>query len=661
MPIATDNSHTGHSVQVNQLPKRVSNIPRPTKQLLEQQQLNHASKPLTDILPRTPAAKIINNQNLNKPERRALAPKMTQQQDVDPEVAVLELTPFCRQPIVNFGQVEVGTSQCKTVVLRNSQQTQQQLFVITFPKPVKGLYIDATEFLIAGRTETSVSIAWTPKSIGSIRETITLQDINRMPRRIVVLGTAFKPLPDAPRSVRSTHRSMYRFNRMPTKLSPTKTHRKLTQERTQLVFSPASKRAIPKLHDKGENKPLTKLVHDSRRRHSALMVRKILSQYDTTMATRIQSYCRMVLAKRQLSQLHQRKDAIIKIQSFVRMFLVRNKLFNEHKAATTIKAYWKMYLARKKYLDTRKSLICVQSHCRVVLARRELARLKSLHVMIVRMQARARGVICRRGLLRELRERRDALTKIQSYVRMILARREYNQLQTKHNAVTAAINIQSFFRMILAQREVAALRRSHRAATVIATYWKRHVARERYLKARESLICVQAHWRGVLARRELTRLKLLVKLIVRIQSYGRGVILRRGQLRQLRERRDTVIKIQSYARMIKVQRDFAELKARHKAATAIKAYWKGYVVRRRYMGARGSVIRLQSHWRGILARQEFVRLKSLVAIIVRLQSYGRGMIFRRELDHSIRALHNCQSRAIAERIGASYQRLCAID
>lgn len=609
--------------------QRVSNIPRPTK-LLGQQHVNHASKPIANILPRTPATKIINNQNLNKPERKTLALKSIQQQECDPEVAVLELTPFCRQPIVNFGHVQVETTQSRTVVLRNSQQSQQQLFVITFPKPIKGLYIDATEFLIAGRAETSINIAWTPKNVGSIRETITFQDINRMPRRIVILGTAYKPPPDIPKPPKSIHRSMYRCNRFPTRLSPNKSNRKLDQARTQLIFSPASKRYPPKLQDGAENNLLTKLDHDSRRRQSALMVRKILSQFDTSMATKVQTYCRMVLAKRQLSGIREESNNVVAIQSFFRMILARRDfevIRTRHRAATKVKAYLKMCVTRTRFLEMRQSATLIQARWRGILARKEMTRTKSIVALIVRLQSYGRGMMIRSGQLRQLREQRDTVVKVQSYIRMILA-----------------------------QRDLEILRNKHESATKIESYWRMYIAMKRYSKVRDSVITIQAFWRGTVVRRQQARLKSLLGLIVGLQSYGRGMIIRRGMLRHLREQREAVISVQSYARMILVRRHFLKvLKIRHESASIIKAHWKRYIARRRYLRLRELVICVQARLRGNMARRELDRLKFLAAIIVRIQTHGRGMITRKRLERSIQALHGCQRRAIADRFDTSQE------
>lgn len=632
MPIAKETYRQPQKAALSLLPRRTSNIPRPTKQLIVDKQLNHASKPLKDILPRTPANKIFNNQNLMKSgshnNNKIVHSKY------DPEVTVLELTPFCRQPIVNFGRVQIGTTQNRTVILRNSQECQQQLFIITFPKPIKGLYIDATEFLIAARTETSVTIAWTPKNVGGIRETITFQDINRMPRRIVVLGSAYQPQPEVPKQqVRSKPRSIYHFSGHS---KSNKSPQKINHERSQLVFSPAAKRAAAIKADSNVSakEPLTRLLHGTRRRQSALVVRKILSKFDDVKATKIQSYWRMVLAQRTYKSLR-----------------------SQIKATTTIQSYWRMFVARRKYQKTKNSIIVLQNYWRMLLAKRTYSTLRSRNNAAIKIQSYWRMCLSRQRYL----ETRKSIIVVQANWRMLLARREYSTLRSENQAaitiqshwrmfvarqayiatLNSIIVLQSHWRMLLAQRSFITLRSQNQAAIKIQSYWRMVNSRRRYLQTRNSIVSLQTHWRMLLAQRRYRILKCQSQAAITIQSYWKMFVARQRYL----ETRNSIVTVQTHWRRLLAQRRYAILRSQHQAAIKIQSHWKRFVARRRYLRTRESIVVFQAHWRGVLARRNLARLKALVETIVGLQKYGRGMILRRRLERSIQALHNCQSMA----------------
>jgi hypothetical protein len=497
--------------------QRLSNIPRPVKQLVVETNtgISHASKPTLDRLPlQTPSKDP--NRTRAIPQDDNPKPKLPDM-DSDSELAILELVPFSRQPMVNFGDVKLGTTKIKYVLLRNSLEIQQQLFVKSFPKPDKGFYMDATEFLIAPNTEICVALAWTPKMVGGLRESITLQDVNRMPKRIVLMGTATRPKPE-PSLSKSTRNIPRLFRR-----SPNKINRQMRQERNKLIFSPRNTQV----------KPLTKLQSPSpEKRHQ--LVRKILSQHDGQMAIKVQCYWRMVLAKRQLDRLKRQHRMAIKIQAYYRMVLAKrqlNHLKMQHRMAIKIQCYWRMVLAKRQLNSLKRQhrmATKIQSYYRMVLAKRRLDCLKRQHRMATKVQCYWRMVLAKRQLDHLKRQHRMA-TKIQCYWRMVLAKRELNRLKMQHRM---AIRIQAYYRMVLAKRQLNHLKMQHRMA-----------------------IKIQCYWRMVLAKRELNRLKMQHRMAIRIQAYYRMVLAKR-QLDQLKMHNRMAIKIQAYYRMVVAKRRY---------------------------------------------------------------------------------------------------------
>lgn len=89
----------------------------------------------------------------------------------------------------------------------------------------------------------------------------------------------------------------------------------------------------------------------------------------------------------------------------------------------------------------------------------------------------------------------ESIISIQRWFRSILQRQKYLHLRQ------AAIVIQSFWRMSLAQKQVHFRRACfHGAAITIQAGWRMYTARKKYLQIRHTIILLQAHVRGKIAR-----------------------------------------------------------------------------------------------------------------------------------------------------------------
>lgn len=578
-------------VENTRLPnQRNSLIPLPTKQPVPRGRttgLSHASKPSMNIIPIITPAKelrlgrrplplpLSQNNSQQIPPNKAVSP------EISSEVAILTLMPFARQPTVDFNEVPVNSVAIKYVAIRNSLDVEQQLFVKTFPKADKGFNIDATEFLLAPRTEIFVAISWKPTSLGNVRETITFQDINRHPKRIVLTGSAV-PV----KSIKSIPRICARRN---ARISPCKLNRMIKQEKP--VSKPVSK-------------PLTNLIFASRRRQSAQIVKKILSQRDDVVATQVQSYFRMILCERELSRLKEKKDLQIKTD-----------------AAKLIQSHWRCILARRKYIAMKHASIMLQSYWRSRVAREELKRLKAIS------QTRAKAAIV-----------------IQSRWRGIIMRRRYVSIRN------ASIILQSCWRAKVARIELQRLReytqRKKLATIFVQSRWRGRVSRLRYLALKNASIIIQSYWRSRVAQKELQRLKEISRAredaARLIQSRWRGFVLRRKFIAI----RHTIIGIQSCWRSkvarIQFQQAKSDLQIRINAAKLIQSHWRCILARNRYVALKFASIRLQSYWRSRVARKELQRLKSIMRTSIGLQAYGRGYLTRYRLKRSIEALNRVQ-------------------
>jgi flagellar biosynthesis regulator FlbT len=262
---------------------------------------------------------------------------------------------------------------------------------------------------------------------------------------------------------------------------------------------------------------------------------KLLIQrfHDEQMATRVQSYWRMILERRQFEQLKaDRENAAIVLQKHYRALQARQELsylkrlklliqrFHDEQEATRVQSYWRMVIEKRRITQLKaereSAAVTIQKHCRALLARRELARLRYI-----------------RQLLRE-----QMATRVQSQWRMVLERRRFEQLKVDRE--NAAIVLQKHYRALQARQELAYLKRlklliqrfhDERMATKIQSYWRMVSERRRFLKFMATRQCaaivLQKHCRALLARRELARLRRLNLLVLWFQCKSRGYLYRR--------------------------------------------------------------------------------------------------------------------------------------
>lgn len=562
--------------------------------------VSHASKPSTNTVLSTPS-----NKNLASARRGASLSQSSKMEDLnvcEPEVPFLELVPFGRQPTLNFGDVEVGSTKIKHVGIRNIESTQKQVYVKSFPKGDKGFDIEATEFLLAPRSQILIKVAWTPSSVSSVRDTITLQDMSRLSSRVIMIGRSFRP----------EQRTTTRTSRFTTRL----------QAKRHAVTPRASPSKLgPKL-------PLTRLNISSQRRQSAQIVSLInMPQKRLQAAVIIQTHWRRYQAVKRFNQL---RDATIIIQKHLRRALAERELRKLialqrtlEKSAVCIQTCWRSYTAMKRYNKLKQSTITIQKHLRRVLAERELKRMKDQQVVL------RKSAIC-----------------IQTCWRRYIAAKKFYRLRK------AAVIIQAHRRRILAKRRLALLKAQHealeRSAICIQSHWRRSIALKRYNKLKASTIIIQKNLRRALAERELSDLKAQRRAqensAVRIQSCWRTYV---AMTRYNKLRESTVI-IQKHFRGVLARRELSRLRVRRqtleKSAIRIQTNWRRTIASKRFNELRHAAIVIQTYRRSVLAKRKLNYLKCrrrfMQDMIVFIQPYCRGFLFRSRLDRSIKAIQH---------------------
>lgn len=100
----------------------------------------------------------------------------------------------------------------------------------------------------------------------------------------------------------------------------------------------------------------------------------------------------------------------------------------------------------------------------------------------------------------------ESIVCIQRWFRSLLQRRKFLQQRQ------AVVTLQSSWRMCMAQRQVHHRRACfHGAAITIQAAWRMYVARRDYLKLQQSIVLLQAHMRGKLARTRFEQSRNVVK------------------------------------------------------------------------------------------------------------------------------------------------------
>ncbi|KAI5059574.1 hypothetical protein GOP47_0025893 [Adiantum capillus-veneris] len=141
------------------------------------------------------------------------------------------------------------------------------------------------------------------------------------------------------------------------------------------------------------------------------------------------------------------------------------------------------------------------------------------------------------------------------------------------------------------------------AAKVIQRRVRTFLAQRELKALRKAAICVQARWRGKMARKQYERLKREAAAI-QIQKHVRGWLARKSY----RKVRAAAIVIQAAFRGMKARKEF-RFRKETRAAIKIQTTWRGYKARSDYKKLRKATLTIQCIWRGRAARKELKKLK----------------------------------------------------
>ncbi|KAM4773142.1 abnormal spindle-like microcephaly-associated protein [Cyanocitta cristata] len=411
-------------------------------------------------------------------------------------------------------------------------------------------------------------------------------------------------------------------------------------------------------------------------------------------AIRIQrQYRAFCLGKVQRKKYLELKKSVIILQAACRGMKVRQDLKTMHRSAAIIQSYYRMH---KQQRDFRKWLLATRQIQQWFRACKERdAQVHNYTVVknaVLCIQAAFRGMKTRR-LIRTMNE---SAVIIQRRFRTFLERKRFLSIksaavviQRKYRAtklgkiqrqkylslLNAAVIIQSAYRGFVVRKKV---QKMHQAATVIqamlrmrkiyASYQALRLAsviiqqryrayregkreREKYLKLYNSVLVLQAAYRGMKTRCFLKRQHEAALTIQRnYRMYRQYCHYRRVQWaaqliqRRYRAHRLRKIAVRHYTSLKKaatcIQRAFRDMRARkqqremHRAATVVQKNFKAFRERQRYLSLKAATLVFQRRYRALtLARQHALEYQSLRKAAILVQAVYRGVRVRRSLEH----------------------------
>ncbi|XP_066411924.1 abnormal spindle-like microcephaly-associated protein [Molothrus aeneus] len=382
----------------------------------------------------------------------------------------------------------------------------------------------------------------------------------------------------------------------------------------------------------------------------------------------IQSYYRMhkqqrdfrklVLATRQIqqwfrackerdAQVHKymiMKNAVLHIQAAFRGMKTRRLIKTMNESAVIIQRRFRTFLERKRFLSIKSAAIVIQRKYRATkLANIQHQKYLSLLNATVIIQSAYRGFVVRK----KMQQMHQAATVIQAMVRM-------HKIYTSYQALRLA--------SVIIQQHYRAYREGKRE-------------REKYLKMYNSVLLLQAAYRGMKTRCFLKRQHEAALIIQRnYRMYRQCCHYRRVQWaaqliqRRYRAHRLRKIAVEHYTSLKKaatcIQRAFRDMRVRkqqremHRAATVLQKNFRAFRERQRYLSLKAATLVFQRRYRAlVLAKQHALEYRSLRRAAIHIQAVYRGVRVRRSLKHMHSAASTIQAAYRMLRDRRAYQNM----
>ncbi|XP_046339131.2 abnormal spindle-like microcephaly-associated protein homolog isoform X2 [Haliotis rufescens] len=361
----------------------------------------------------------------------------------------------------------------------------------------------------------------------------------------------------------------------------------------------------------------------------------------TSAAVRVQSWWRMLVSRQRFVSLRQ---SVVVIQAWVRGWHQRKDLMRQRKAALVIQSFyratratreartryqvmigaamaiqsgWRSYVIKKQFSIMRRSAVKIQSKVRMVLAMKRYHNLKHACVLL---QRRYRANKMGQCVKQEFVQTKSAVVTLQAAFRGQRCRKQYQKTKM------AAVKIQSHVRMVRAMKKYHNIRN---ACVLLQRLYRTHkvgqCVRQEFIQTKSAVVTLQATFRGQRCRKQYQKTKMAA---VKIQSWVRMI----HAMKKYHTFRNACIVLQDHYR----------------------AYKKGLCVRKAYQNTRCAVVTLQAAFRGQRCCRQYQKTKMAA---VKIQSCVRMYQDRCKYRQIVQAACVLQRRLRALRAGQLDRRV----
>ncbi|XP_021053288.1 abnormal spindle-like microcephaly-associated protein [Mus pahari] len=108
----------------------------------------------------------------------------------DPSPPVLLLSHFCAVPFLCFGDVRVGTSRTRSLVLHNPHEEPLQVELSLLRAAGQGFSVSPNRCELKPKEKITISVTWTPLREGGVREIVTFLVNDFLKHQAILLGNA---------------------------------------------------------------------------------------------------------------------------------------------------------------------------------------------------------------------------------------------------------------------------------------------------------------------------------------------------------------------------------------------------------------------------------------------------------------------------------------
>ncbi|PKU45548.1 abnormal spindle-like microcephaly-associated protein [Limosa lapponica baueri] len=348
------------------------------------------------------------------------------------------------------------------------------------------------------------------------------------------------------------------------------------------------------------------------------LARRIYQEHRAKIVTIQQYYRAYKLGKTEREYYLQKRAAVIVLQAAFRGMKAR-KLYRQTKAVCVVQSLWRMKKEKLRFLRLKKSVTTLQSHVRKYQQVKRYKEMKNA-ASVIQTWYRAH-VTCKKAAASFQRMRLAAIV-LQSAYRGMEARKEARILRS-------VIKIQSNYRAYIVRKRFKNLKD---ATVKIQAFVKMRQARKNYCALREATLYVQRRYRSHRYALQLQEdYRKLKGACIRIQAVVRGYLVRK----QMQRWRETAIFLQARYRM---RRDRQHYLSIYRAAVVIQKHYRAYkkqlCQRQEFLRVKKAVVCLQAACRGYKARK---KLKLEYRAAIKIQTAFRAHAARTKYKAMVEA------------------------